>query len=146
VTDLRAVVARLLGRRELERQLSEPDYPRSLTAEERDALNFLLSADFPGVEELREQAKVVSVVGRRCGCASVDFSVDTEVAQRTKSYEPVPVEAHSRDVGPGGPFQLLLFVREGWLAGLEIVYFANELPVEFPPLDAFEPPLTFPLA
>jgi len=49
---LRAVVARLLGRRPPERQPGELDRPRPLTANEREALNFLLGSHFPGVEEL----------------------------------------------------------------------------------------------
>jgi hypothetical protein len=35
---------------------------------------------------------------------------------------------------------LLLFVRDGWLALLEIVYYGDSIPVEFPPPTAFEPP------
>jgi hypothetical protein len=88
--------------------------PPPLNDSEQAALNYLLAADFPGVEELREQARVASVVGRcPCGCASVDFSVDREAARPATSYEPVPVDATTRDVGPGGPFQLLIFVRDG---------------------------------
>lgn len=50
------------------------DPPRPLRAEERLMLDFVLSADFAGAEELREQAKAVLVVGRcDCGCPSVDL-------------------------------------------------------------------------
>jgi len=78
------------------------EFPRPLNKSERDALNYLLAADFPGVEELREQARVASVVGRcPCGCASVDFSVDREVTRRATSYEPVPVDATTREIFPG---------------------------------------------
>jgi hypothetical protein len=129
------------------KSVSQSTYPRPLTEKERDALSFLLKAEFPGVEELREQAKVVSVVDRcKCGCATIDFSVDTEAARPAKSYEPVPVEATTRETAPGGPLDLLLFVREGWLVGLEIAYYANDAPVEFPPPSAFEPPFTKPLS
>jgi hypothetical protein len=39
------------------------EFPRPLNKSERDALNYLLATDFPGVKELREQARVASVVG-----------------------------------------------------------------------------------
>ena len=75
---LRSVIARLLGRKRT-RDMAASEFPRPLNDSERAALNYLLAADFPGVEELREQARVASVVGRcLCGCASVDFSVDRE--------------------------------------------------------------------
>ena len=79
-----------------------------------------------------------------CGCASFEVSVDTKAAGPADSYEPIPVEAQSREIGPNGPFQLLLWVREGWLDGVDIVYFANEVPVEFPPLETFELPFANP--
>lgn len=142
---LRAVVARLLRPKKVSRQPGKPDHPRPLTAEERNVLSFLLGADFPGVEELREQVNVAVVDWRcPCGCASFEVSVDTKAAGPADSYEPIPVEAQSREIGPNGPFQLLLWVREGWLDGVEIVYFANEVPVEFPPLETFEPPFANP--
>jgi hypothetical protein len=102
-------------------------------------LEFLLVADFPGVDELRRQAKVVSVVGRcPCGCATINLSVDG--APVGPPFGAVPVEARSREVYAGGPLELMLFVRAGRLASLEIVDYANELPVEFPPPSDFERP------
>jgi hypothetical protein len=124
--------------------MAESEFPRALTRRERDTLSYLLAVDFPGVEELREQARVASVVGRcRCGCATIELSVDAARARPAASREPVPVEARTHEVAAGGPLELILFVRDGWLDSLEITYYANETPVEFPPLDAFEPPETY---
>ena len=110
---------------------------------EREALSLLLAADFPGVEQLREQAKAASVAGHcACGCATIDFSIDAAEARPASSREPIPVEAQTRDLHGDAPFELLLFVRDGWLVGLEIVYYGDEIPTEFPPPSAFEPPVT----
>ena len=62
-------------------RVKKPDYPRALTARERDALGYLLAADFPGVEALRRQATVATVTdGCACGCATIDLSVDSNLA------------------------------------------------------------------
>jgi hypothetical protein len=114
-----------------------------LSKREKDALDFLLASDFPGVEALREQAEVASVVGRcPCGCATIELAIDAAQASPASSHEPIPVEARTRDKSEGGPLELLLFVRKGWLEGLEIVFYGNDIPTEFPAPKAFEAPVT----
>ncbi len=50
---------------------------RPLTGVEVAALNHMLSRDFPGVEQLRTQARTARVTGGcGCGCPSIDLSVD----------------------------------------------------------------------
>jgi hypothetical protein len=49
---------------------------RSLRDDERALLDFLLSADFPGRDELRKQADTASVVGEcQCGCGTIELQV-----------------------------------------------------------------------
>jgi hypothetical protein len=121
--------------------VTHSDYPRSLSKKERDALNLPLAADFPGVEELREQAKTVVVSGRcTCGCATIDLYVDPASAPPPATTSRIPVEAQTREDDRGETFGLLLFVDEGWLSLLEIVYYRDFIPAEFPAPSAFEPP------
>jgi hypothetical protein len=110
---------------------------RPLAEEERAALDFLLTADFPGVDELRLQAPAMQVVGRcPCGCATIEFEVDADRAPAAVVVPRVPVEASGADK----PFGLLLFVDDGHLSSLEIWSTDDEMWDTFPPPSAFETP------
>jgi hypothetical protein len=117
--------------------------PRPLTSVERRTLDYLLSAKFPGVSELRAQAETVQVIGDwgDC-CASVVLNVDRSRSPKANTSEPIAVEARS---GPGIPArELLLFVREGWMTELEIVHYEEEPgPQTFPEPGSFEPPVSY---
>jgi hypothetical protein len=118
--------------------------PRPLTAIERRTLDYLLSANFPGVSELRAQAETAQAIGDwgDC-CASVVLSVDRSRSPKANTNEPIAVEAGS---APGIPArELLLFVREGWMTALEIVHYEEEPgPQTFPEPGSFEPPVSYP--
>ena len=110
---------------------------RPLTPEERDALAFLLTADFPGAEELRAQVPFAEASGRcPCGCATIGLEVDPMRAVAATVVERVPVSASSKSGSDG----LLLFVDDGYLSCLEIYSIEDETPSVFPPPSAFEPP------
>ena len=110
---------------------------RKLSREERDILDFLLTADFPGAGELRLQAPFASAVGRcPCGCATISLDVDRTQAPRAAVVDHAPVHA-SASSGPEG---LLLFVDDGYLSGLEIYTTDHEAPSVFPPPSGFDPP------
>jgi hypothetical protein len=113
--------------------------PRPLRPDESAALSYLLAADFPGAEDLRRQAEVVSVVGDLGDCCpTIEFRVDADAAPQATVAEPVPVEARSRR-GPAR--ELLLFVRDGWLTSLELVHYEEEPgPERFPDPAEFGPP------
>src|SRR5690348_70359 len=50
--------------------------PRPLSSEERALVEFLLSAEFPGRDELNSQLGVAEVVGIcECGCGTVTLAV-----------------------------------------------------------------------
>ena len=92
---------------------------RPLRPEERELLDFLLSADFPGRDELRKQAATARVTGEcECGCGTIHFCVQNE-ATRAKVEKIVPVEAHA------DALEVLLFARDGMLSSLEIVFYTN---------------------
>jgi hypothetical protein len=93
------------------------------------------------VEALRRQATVAVVTdGCACGCATIDLFVDSNLAPPAVTTEPIPVEAHTREEYGSETFSLLLFVRQGWVVLLEIVYYEEQIPAEFPPPTAFEQP------
>jgi hypothetical protein len=110
--------------------------PRPPSTREREILDFLLSVDFAGAPELRAQAATASVTAMcPCGCASFDTDVDRTLTPAGVESV-VPVHAWSNE----GAFELLLFARDGWLAGVEIVYYDEESPKTFPPPDTFDQP------
>ena len=76
---------------------------RPLRERERALLSILLSADFPGCEELRVQAAVASVAGEcECGCGTIDPSEPP--GSPTAKVEPhIPIEAY------GHALEVLLF-------------------------------------
>lgn len=117
------------------RQLPEP---RGLRTPERALIEFLLTADFPGRNELREQLDHVEVVWVcDCGCGTVNLRVKS-LTKRAVVREPIPVEARGRG------FDVLLFVRDGFLNSLEIVDHGDSRPLEYPStvgLELWAPPL-----
>jgi hypothetical protein len=109
---------------------------RALTDRERGLLDLLLSADFPGATELREQAK--SVTASREGMI-IDLIVDQGLP-RAKVVSRTPVQA-SVD-GDGYDGGLVLFVDDGQLSALEYWWVTEERPDVLPPLTAVGPPVT----
>lgn len=90
--------------------------PRALRKEERDLLEFLLSADFPGRDALAQQSTELAVVCEcDCGCGTVDLR-GSDSAPKASTREPIPVEAYADGV------DVLLFVRGGSLRSMEIVH------------------------
>jgi hypothetical protein len=85
-------------------------FPRSLSSRERALLDPLLAQEFPGVEELRVQARSVRVKGLHNDLPTIVLLevVDSE-APRAAVAHPVPVETRVRRSDP--PQEVLLFVR-----------------------------------
>jgi len=123
---------------------------RPLTEREREILQHLLSVDVDGVEELREQ--VPHVLGARwsCGCASFNLVVDEAKAPRSTITNSLLAGAASRERGrPDQYYELLLWVNDGWLSGVEFVDYeghGEESPQELPPLHDWEAPRLVPAA
>jgi len=115
---------------------------RDLTSNEAETLAFLLAQSFPGVEALRAQAGTAYVVRKcDCGCATIDLEVDAATPPATEVGEPVAVEAHGLPRSDGRPPpDLILFVRDGRLASLEIVSYSEDVFEAFPRTAEFEPP------
>jgi hypothetical protein len=105
----------------------------------------LLSVEAAGIEDLRAQAHHVRVARWSCGCASFNIEVDRTGAPQSQITKRPAVEAFSKQHDdPQNAFDLLLWVEDGWLSGVEIVDYVNrhgdESPDEIPPPEAwFEP-------
>lgn len=112
--------------------------PRPLTKAEDDAVRFLLSTDFSGVEALRTQLDDLRVVGGcGCGCATVYLRPDMD--RSSPSHGPQgPVVADAKDLAEA--FQLMLFLEDGWLSALEITTVTEYNAPEIPSPDRFHPP------
>jgi hypothetical protein len=125
--------------------MSEPerskqaDFPRPLTRGERSLLAYLLESDFPGVEELRAQARSVVVAGLHKGLPTIVLLGVTDLNAPAAPVEhPTPVEARVRGSDP--PQDVHLFVRDGRLESIELVaYDGIDLP-ELPRVDALLAP------
>ena len=126
-----------------EENVREPYRP--LTEREREILEHLLTVDVEGIEELREQ--VPRVLGARwnCGCASFNLIVDKAKAPRSKITKSPLAEASPKvDGDPDSYYELLLWVTDGWLSGVEIVDYVEQhgeqSPQEIPPRDCWDAP------
>jgi hypothetical protein len=120
------------------------DY-RPLTRRERETLEMLLSVEAPGIEELRAQVPYAKAARWECGCASFNLAVDRERAPRSSVTARRAVEATTKERDDvNSTFDLLLWVDEGWLAGVEIVDYVDqhgdESPDEIPPPEAWNGP------
>lgn len=109
--------------------------PRPLTDREREILDLLLPVDFPGVVELRDQAKSVSA--EREGMI-IDLLVSAE-GPRATVVNRTPVQAVVDGDGYDGG--LLLFVDYGRLSALEYWWVTEERPDVMPPLAAIGAPI-----
>ncbi len=121
------------------------EYPRPLTERESAVLGFMLTVDAPGVEALRAQARVAEVVGQcECGCATVYLGVDRSRAPQSEIREYAAIDGSTpyNEDHLDAYFELIVFVRDGWLDSLEIVFYGEEPPTEFPPPSRFLPPRT----
>jgi hypothetical protein len=86
-------------------------------------LDALLSVDFAGVEQLRQQAREARVVGKcECGCPTVHFSTDERRNRLVADADTAPYTGQS----------VLLFVADEGLDSLEITWTTDQQPVEFP--------------
>ena len=104
--------------------------PRGLTSSEAAIIEKVLtSGDFVGAPELQRQIQSTRVAG---GLSTLlDLKVDHPAARSPAANGPVPVRAvvrrHGKVIG-----EILVWVEEGFLAGLEFAWVSDAEPVEFP--------------
>jgi hypothetical protein len=87
----------------------------------------------------------VRVARWNCGCASFNVEVDRTLASPSQITNRPAVEAFSKQRDdPQKVFELLLWVTDGWLSGVEIVDYVDrhgdESPDEIPPPEDWQEP------
>lgn len=107
--------------------------PSTLTESQRALLDFLLAEDFPGRVALLEQSQHVETSGLSCdcGCPSFYLNPDRTTTAPAEVDNVVPIDAHTT-TADGLPIEVLLFVRDGYLSELEIVWYGETPPAELP--------------
>lgn len=94
--------------------------PRPLSEIERYLLEHLLSVEFPGSEELKQQSRFVLVSQECQDCSSIVFTIENkESIKEAKVKRRIPVEAESID-SDEMRIHVLVFVRAGYLDEMEI--------------------------
>lgn len=109
-----------------------PDLPRAPTETERAVLELLLSVDFPGVAEYRDQARR-AVVTERCPCGCLEFSLAVPDDSHPASGR-AQVTAWSEEQ----QVHLDLETRRGRLAGVALTWFGEDDARIAPDLGTFE--------
>jgi hypothetical protein len=107
---------------------------RALTGTERGVLEVMLSARFEGIHTLREQARTVTVSGCcTCGCPSIELRPAPEAPRAPEIRTPVPCIGilNTTNSNPPSP-RILLYVVEGWMRYLELVYDSPDPPTHWP--------------
>jgi DNA-directed RNA polymerase specialized sigma24 family protein len=118
---------------------------RPLTSREREILEMLLSAEVAGIAELRSQLAFAQAARWDCGCASFALRIDRARAPRSPLAARPAIQASTKKRHVvDGTFDLLLWVNDGWLSGVEIVddldRHGEVSPAEIPPLDVWSEP------
>ena len=103
---------------------------RALSDREVAVLSALLARPFEGRDELREQARTARAApGCDCGCPTIAISVDRTLP-RARVRSSVAIEGRW-DAQPA-PIEVLLFVRDGYLASMELVWYGEAPPRDWP--------------
>jgi hypothetical protein len=110
--------------------------PRALTELERELLTRVLSGDFVGGQELRAQLKQVQVSGAWAeGSPSIDLQVIGSAVPALLTLSPVPIDAAVVDEAGAPVGELLVWLKDGMLAGLEYAWYTDAAPKVLPTPD-----------
>ena len=109
-------------------------------------LAFMLSTEDPRMEPLREQASAAHVTGMcKCGCATIDLEVDRSKARAARGLSRPAIDSTSYERSdPEHVRELILFLDDGWLASLEVVYYGASPPRLLPEPTDMGPPFVRP--
>jgi hypothetical protein len=105
-------------------------FPRPLTATEKAvAWNLLERAGAPDLDVLAAQLDAAYATRKcECVCPTISMAVDASRAKPT-SYSGTPVATADYDGG-----SIMVWVEDGWLSHLEIYWWSDDVPTEFPDL------------
>jgi hypothetical protein len=115
---------------------SVPTDPRPLSEAERRVLAYVLSIEFTGASELRSQLDQVEVIAQwSLDSTSVDFRVRDATARSSQRVGIIPVNAHVLDESGEYVGELLVWLEDGVLAGLEYVWITGDMPRVLPDIE-----------
>ena len=115
----------------------DPEAPRPLTEDESVLLQAILSHDFPGVEQLRAQARDLRAKSScACGCGSIFLLPRGEGLSASSRQHTVPVSGHVLDDHGDVVGGVVLWLEEGFLSQLEVHW--NDNPIPIPNVDNVE--------
>lgn len=117
------------------------DPPRPMTERETEILALMLAGDDPQLETLRAQA-AVAMVRSMCGCGCATIDLECEALDAGPVAEPARFQRHATrrtwgDAEDADPCDVILFVVEGRLASLELVWYERPIGT-FPPASDLE--------
>jgi hypothetical protein len=108
--------------------------PRDLTSRERTLLSFLLAARaFPGAQELAAQVEGTRVVGGRA--TLLDLATPKNAPSSARQDGPIPIRAFVQSPDGESLGEILVWVKDGCLAGLEFAWYTDDTPTEMPEPD-----------
>jgi hypothetical protein len=107
---------------------------RDLAPHERETLLRILgAASFTGASELHAQVRQTRVV---VGDLPSFLDLEVESSALASSFKDGPIPVRVFVGGPGEEEgELLVWVKEGCLSGLEFAWVTDEMPAEMPPAD-----------
>jgi len=98
-------------------------------------LDALLSVDFDGVEQLRDQARLARVVALcDCGCPTVSLTAPDTAPSADLPNRLAPVWARVVTDGYKSTGEIVLLLKGGRLDSLEYVFY-ERVPRSWPPID-----------
>ncbi|GGW73195.1 hypothetical protein GCM10010503_58360 [Streptomyces lucensis JCM 4490] len=107
--------------------------PRPLSALEQRVLRKLLSPEFPGARELREQVAAARVTGHwGAESPSVDLDVSGPAPRAPIADGVLPATGTVTDASGGLSGELLVWVGDGRLSALELTWYGDTAPTELP--------------
>jgi hypothetical protein len=115
---------------------SVPIDRRPLSESERRVLAHVLSMEFTGASELRSQLDQVEVIAQwSLESTSVDFQVRDATARSPQLAGVIPVNAHVLNEAGDYVGELLVWLDDGVLAGLEYAWVTDDMPTVLPDVE-----------
>jgi hypothetical protein len=109
---------------------------RSLREHEEAVLTLLLSVEFAGAKELRDQLPDVKVVGHWTATSpSINLRTSQTASRAPLTDGPIPVRAINLGRGEEPMGELLVWVEAGHLSALEYAWVTDDMPVALPPVE-----------
>jgi hypothetical protein len=110
--------------------------PRPLSEAERRVLRHVLSMEFAGASELRSQLDQVEVIAQwSLDSTSVDFRVPNATARSPQRSGIIPLNAHVLNESGDYVGELLVWLEDGLLAGLEYAWVTDDMPTVLPDVE-----------